>query len=178
MAFPQTKLPLHYRANRAEQRDAVRNRYQRGRIAASAQVAALQNDPAFLAEARGWYARGYKDWVLVSAIVNSLGNEVVRERDLGPRPGQPIPKPLPPDEMLQAVKGRVLPTAAFLGDRFDHMVMGFEIAALAGYQLRQRTHQLDSAKLRAFLRDRLDFYDFDYKHAPLFGDPPGSWPEF
>lgn len=178
MSFPQNKLPLHYRAKTADQRTAVRNRYQRGRLGAGAQVAALQKDAAFLAEARGWYSRGYKDWLLVSAIVNGMGNEVMRQLGLVPKPGRPMPKPISSDQMLAAIKDKVLPTSLFLGDNFNRMISMFEIAALGSYELRPRAPQLEPDKLRAFLRDRLEFYDFDFEHAPLFGDPPGNWPEF
>ncbi len=156
----------------------MRNRYVRGRIAAGAQVAELQKDAAFLAEARQWYTRGYKDWVLVSAIVNGLANEMMRERDLIPLPGRPVPKQMSPDEMVEAVKGCVLPTTSFLGENFDRMITIFEISALGSYQLRPRSHHLIGDKVRAFLRERLEFYDFDYEHPPLFGSPPGSWPVF
>jgi hypothetical protein len=53
----------------------------------------------------------------------------------------------------------------------------FEIAALgsAGFELRSR--MIEPESVRIFLRDRMDFYSFDLPHPPLFGLPPGHWPE-
>lgn len=154
----------------------MRNRYKKGRDAVAAQVEALQREPAFLVEARQWYARGYKDWILVSAIVNVVGNAVVRERGLMPKPGE-RPKPVPANFMLEATKGRVLPTTHFLGEEFARMITMFELTALESNGFRPRSRYFDPTKVQVFLRDRLAFYDFDYDHPLLFGDPPGTWPQ-
>jgi hypothetical protein len=40
-----------------------------------------------------------------------------------------------------------------------------------------RRPDVEPRAIRAFLRDRMHHYDLDLPHRPLFGTPPGDWPE-
>lgn len=178
MAYPAGKLPLHCRAQNADPRIAVRNRYRKAHEIAFKQVAALQRSLEFLTEARDWYGRGYKDWTLVSAITNGMWNAVANERGLMPTYREQRPIAFDPKALVAAARGRVFPTEMFLGKNLEGLMFAFEAAALRTYGFEPRSPYMEKVTLRSFLRERLAFYEFDFKHAPLFGDPPGHWPKF
>jgi hypothetical protein len=175
MPYPAGKLPFHRRADPKAQAEAVRHRYRRTREVGGPQIATLQRAPDFLSVARLWYDRGYRDWHVVAAVTNSMINDVLEERKIDlSRPKRP---PLRHNEMLESIRDRIFPAARFTGERIDEMMFGFELAALAGLGFVIRDPALGREQVRRFLRERMNFYEFDLPHPALFADPPGDWPK-
>ena len=176
MSFPNGKPPLHRRADPKSALRHIRRRYQRCREVCHSQVAALQHEPEFLRLARTRYTAGYKDWHLAACIANAMMNAVLREREIDVRPYRSGSDPSP-QEMMDAAAGRVFPTALFLGEKFDLMMILMETSCLATLGFEMRNPKVDPQALHRFLLERIDFYSHDLPHQPLFGEPLGDWPD-
>ena len=66
--------PIHRRFNEREAIEAICDRYGIFREKISEQVLVLQQSEQFRARCRNYYARGYKDWMLLLAIYNYMLN--------------------------------------------------------------------------------------------------------
>ncbi len=67
-----TQIPLHRRFNEREALKAIRNRYRKIKSLIPTQIKVLQEDSDFRSLCAELYQEGYKDWVIVSAIFNSV----------------------------------------------------------------------------------------------------------
>ena len=68
------KPPLHRRFNEGAAIEYVRNRYRHMRQQITNQVHMLQQDPSFCRRCQEYYARGYPDWVILSACNTAAGD--------------------------------------------------------------------------------------------------------
>jgi hypothetical protein len=163
--------PLHRRFNERESISYIRNRYHICREKIAKQVEALQQDAAFREKCQGYYQRGYKDWVIASAIFNCMLNWRMRELGLVRTEDQ---QRFP--ELQNMLRDVVYPTSRFLGEDMDSHIQIHCVTALNtyGFELRRRDFKPDVVE--KFLRERMRHFDFDLPHSPLFGEPPGNWP--
>jgi hypothetical protein len=53
----------------------------------------------------------------------------------------------------------------------------FDLNCLMTYGFECRRSDYSPEAVRRFLRTRMRHYDLDLPHNPLFGKPPGDWPE-
>ena len=78
--------PLHRRFNKKKALQFIRNRYVGLKGDISTQVVILQQDAGILKKFQGYYEKGYKDWVILSAIFNCMLNWKAKEKGLLLRP--------------------------------------------------------------------------------------------
>jgi len=53
----------------------------------------------------------------------------------------------------------------------------FDVNTLRTYGFEYRRRDYRPEAVQTFLRLRMKHYDLDLPHQPLFGKPPGDWPE-
>jgi hypothetical protein len=140
------------------------------------QVPPLQRDPVFLERCRGLYEQGYKDWHLLSAIFNMRLNWELRL--LGLDPWDPsVPSLMGQVEEVVTRIPREPERFTQSREELDHALDTFDITCLKTYGFELRRPDVEPRAIRAFLRDRMHHYDLDLPHQPLFGTPPGGWPD-
>ena len=167
------KPPLHRRFDEDKALEFIRNRYRHCRDKIAKQVEVLQKDAAFREKCKEYYKRGYKDWVILTAILNCMINYKVQELGLILPSEEVRNKFLELSAMLQ---NAVYPTKKFLED-IDLQIGFHSILALNTYGFRPRRKDFNPDVVEKFLRERMRHFDFDLSHEPLFGEPPGSWPK-
>lgn len=168
------KPPLHRRFDQQDVLKRIRWRYQGCQKAISEQIEALQLYPGFRKKCQGYYKRDYKDWILVSAIMQQMYN--TKARELGLTMGPDSDRELL-NEVEKAIHGVVYPISWFLGQEFDLQIDIFNVTCLHNYGFRFRKRGYNRSQVERFLRERMRHFDFDFPHKPLFGDPPGDWPQ-
>jgi hypothetical protein len=171
-----SSAPLHRRFNEAESLEHIRSRYSECRRLHGAQVEILQADTAFRARCQEYYGQGYPDWVIVSAIGNCVLNW--RSEELGLH----IPEEDTPENLKRVVLSLeqspgVYPARRFLARDLDLHVRVHALTALPSYGFRLRRRDVKPEVVERLLRERLRHYDLDLPHEPMFGEPPGAWPE-
>jgi len=167
------KPPLHRRFDENKALDFIRNRYFQCRKKIAKQVEVLQKDTAFREKCKEYYKRGYKDWVILSAIFNCMINFKAQELGLNLSSEEDRDKILELSNMLQ---NTVYPTNKFLKD-MDVQIKLHSILALNTYGFELRRKDFKPDVVERFLRERMRHFDFDLPHEPLFSEPPGSWPK-
>src|SRR4051812_21162242 len=110
--------PLHRRFNEQDSLRQIRNRYLGMKDEIADQVNALQRDERFLSRCGEFYTRGYKDWHILSAILNLMLQLRCRELklNLNKREDAERMKKVPKE-----LRGRVYPTESFLTNELDFM---------------------------------------------------------
>ncbi|RQW81373.1 MAG: hypothetical protein EHM14_01080 [Methanothrix sp.] len=137
----------------------------------------LQKDESFCNKCDSYYKKGYKDWILLSVIHNCMLNWKINEI------GSPLYKMVDRDELKKLanlLQDFECPTNLFLGDEFDEHIKIYNFTCLRtyGFELRQGTISPEIAdSIERFLRDRMNHFRLDLPHNPLFGKPPGEWPD-
>jgi hypothetical protein len=154
-------------------REQVRHRYDALRARIPSQVAALQLDKDFRSLCKLYYGKGYKDWVILSAVINCMLNWQAQRhldlRDAGDRARLPT--------MANDLNDTVYPAWRFTQEEMDRAVAGHNMAVLLRYGFEPRRADFQPKTVEKFLRERMRHFEADLPHEPLFGDPPGSWPE-
>lgn len=167
------KPPLHRRFDEKKALEFIGNRYRHCRNRILKQVEALQKDALFREKCKELYRRGYKDWVILTAILNCMINFRVRELGLDLSREEVRSKFQELSEMLQDA---VYPTNEFL-ESIDFQIKFHSILALSTYGFEPRRRDFKPEVVERFLRERMRHFDFDLPHKSLFNEPPGSWPE-
>ncbi len=166
--------PLHRRFNEQDSLRQIRNRYIGVKEEIADQVQSLQRDERFLARCEGFYKQGYKDWHILSAILNLMlhlrGKEL--KLDLHRREDAERMKKVPNE-----LRGRVYPTEAFLTSELEFMFVNHALTCLRRYGFEERGVGLRSEPVIKFLRERMKHFDLDTPHPPMFGQPPNDWPK-
>jgi hypothetical protein len=167
--------PLHRSYNEASSLSAIRDRYTRLRPILEEQVKLLQQDVETRVILRSFYQNGYKDWHLLSAIYN------VRLNWEAERMGVSFMEPPPKEQMEQLAEIITLSTerpARFASERLiENALHIFDATTLRTYGFDCRRQDYRFEAIQTFLRLRLKQYDLDFPHQPLFGKPPGTWPD-
>ncbi|MDZ4781404.1 MAG: hypothetical protein SGJ19_14215 [Planctomycetia bacterium] len=169
-----TTAPIHRRFNEEEAAAQVRNRYKLIRDKLSKQLDALQQDPGFCQYCDQWYNRGYKDWMIISAVYNVVLNVKLRERMTDYLDGEQATKAM--QDIASRIIPDVYPSDRFMGDEFTACMYTFNIACLRTWGFHPRLHAIKSDVIESFLRKRMRHFDIDLPHKPIFGTPPGEWP--
>jgi hypothetical protein len=175
MTFPKNEsAPYHVMRSESEMKRQVKSRYQRLRADISEQVVVLQRSKEFCDFASGYYTQ-YRDWTILNGVYNCMldwrGREVYGVRWLRENPHEQL------KVALDRVKGSVYPAFRFVDKvTFERSVLGHLHSALKACGFDLRYARVDNDLVTAFLKDRLGFFDIDYPHKPLFGNPPGEWP--
>ena len=167
-------VPLHRRFDEQAAIGYIRNRYRNCRERIAEQVEALQQDAAFREKCQEYYEKGYKDWVIVSVIFNCMINWKAQELGLGLSLEQAQKEFIEARNMLRHI---VYPTSQFLREDMDFQIQMHCVTALITYGFEPRRKDFKPNAVEKFLRERMRHFDFDLPHDPLFGDPPGNWPE-
>jgi len=167
--------PLHRRFNEASSLAAIRTRYSKLRQHCGAQVHALQNDIESRILLRSFYPRGYKDWHIVSAVYNiRLNWEFDRlGLDFGSQPSTQQMEQIN-DIISLSVES---PTRFANEQHIEQTLRIFDVNTLRTYGFEYRRRDYRPEAVQTFLRLRMKHYDLDLPHQPLFGKPPGDWPE-
>jgi hypothetical protein len=167
--------PLHRRFDEASSLSAIRNRYSKLRSILELQVKLLQDDIESRVVLRSFYDVGYKDWHLLSAIYN------IRLNIEMPNLGISLDSPPSRREMKEAearITQMPAPTSMFYTSSvIENALRIFDMTTLRTYGFECRRQDYSFDVVQRFLRQRMKHYDLDLPHPPLFGKPPGSWPE-
>jgi len=166
------KRPLHRRFDEKKALEFIRNRYRHCRSKIAKQIEVLQQDKVFQEKCKEYYKKGYKDWVIVSAVLNCMINLKAREIGLSLSSKKDLERLLKLSNML---RNTVYPTIMILED-LDSQVKLHSVYALNTYAFKLRRKDFNPDVVENFLRERMRHFDFDLPHAPLFGKPLGSWP--
>lgn len=138
-----------------------------------AQLRALQADQAFLDRCATYYQQGYKDWHILSAIINFMGNRETR------RLGLDLRKPQDRERsrfLYEELKDVVIPPHEFDGPGFKFAFEMHALTCLTVYGFEERIGIMTDTALK-FLRERMRHFDLDIPHKPMFGRPPADWPD-
>jgi len=168
------KLPLHRRFDQKLTLEQIRNRYRKFGPAIRPQVEELQVDTAFREYCHRLYERGYKDWMILLAIFNTMLNWRLASEGASLAS---ISGPAPIDAHLMLAPWNTFPVADFLKpDALDAQlkVQMFSSMKAYGFELRRSDISMDAVE--KFLRERMNHFTIDIEHEPLFGTPPGKWP--
>jgi len=165
--------PLHRRFNQKKAIEHIRNRYRHAYEQIRKQVKILQHSKEFRDKCKELYEQGYKDWVILSAILNCKANwtSQIQRTSLADLDSKQYWK------LIEESKDVVFLPKDFLSEDFDkHIGLHFVMALTTwGFQLRRR--DFDPKVVENFMRKRMKHLDFDLPHKPLFGDPLGDWPK-
>jgi len=170
------KPPLHRRFDENKALDFIRNRYLHCRNKIEKQIEVLKKDTAFRDKCREYYNKGYKDWIILTAILNCMLNFKAQEMGLNldeMRTEEGRARFL---ELSNMLKNTVYPTRRFL-EEIDKQIKFHSILALGTYGFLVRRRDFKPEVVEKFLRERMRHFDFDLSHKPLFSEPPGDWPE-
>lgn len=167
--------PLHRRFDGKTAMQHICNRYRHCRQKIVNQVRALQQDELFRKKCQSYYENGYKDWVILTAILNCMLNWKAKEVGLTISSEEDPKRFL---ELQQTLQDTVYPPLRFLGTEFDFQIRVMHpTTALKTYGFELRRRDFKPEVVEKFLRERMKHFDFDLPHKPLFGEPPGDWPE-
>ena len=168
-----SKLKLHHRHNLGPDKESIRFRYATYRRKLSQQVSLLQKSDVFRAKCTELYERGYKDWMILGALLNwtiriagSNASEIeatMQQTNERIRSDEPFDEQITPDDLC--------------GDEFLGFLYSFNFLFLAttyGFDLNRR--KVEPRAAERFLSERLAHFDRDIPHVPMFGEKPGDWP--
>lgn len=138
------------------------------------QVQNLQNDGEFRAKCRSYYANGYKDWVITMAVFNCM------IQWQGERVGVDLRNPrqiVSLSALGRKLANTTYPTWRFLEEDMAHQLTLHSFIVLQSYGFEPRRADFRPEVVERFLRERMRHFELDLPHQPLFGEPPGDWPE-
>jgi hypothetical protein len=169
-----SKAPLHRRFDEKDALRQIRNRYLGMKEDIAEQVKTLQAEPRFLKRCEAFYAKGYKDWHILAAIYNlmiqihlrALGNRLTTNADIARS-----------KDSAKAICGKTFAPESFLTPELDFMFELHAMTCLKRLGFETRTG-VETGPVIKFLRERMRHFDLDVPHLPMFGNPPGNWPEF
>ena len=167
-------LPLHKKYNEKKSLEFIRNRYRGMKGMFSAQLAALQSDDNFLRRCETHYQEGYKDWHILSAILNYMiqMESESRKINLATASGQ-----LASQKLSYELKDVVFSPDLFDGPTWKNAFDMHIMPCLITYGFEPRGSMVDLVALTKFLRDRMRHFEHDIPHPPMFGRPPAPWPK-
>jgi len=174
MSYPaDSKPPLHKRFNEEESLIFIRNRYKNLKEDIFHQVEILKWNPEFRRKCQEYYAKGYKDWIILSAIFNLL--LTIESKKIGLMPNSiEINKQIV--KIRKIIKSTSYEIDTFLRIDFKALFSVFFINSLNTYGFNLRRNNFSPDFIESFLRERMRYFDYDLEHQAIFGEPPGSWP--
>jgi hypothetical protein len=166
--------PLHRRFNEQDALKLIRGRYAGLRSRISSQVSVLQKDGDFRQLCGSYYDAGYKDWLIISAVLNCMLTWKAHSRGLDLRFSEPREHLL---ELSEGLEDTCYPAWRFEKEEMDRMIATHNMTALVSYGFQPRRADFRAEVIERFLRERMNHFEFDLPHKPLFGEPPGDWPD-
>ena len=172
--------PLHRRFDETKALRYIRKRYVGLKRDIFRQVEALQQDIGVRKKFCEYYQQGYPDWVILSAVFNCMINWKANEAGLSIRfPGsaeEARRETKAIGDLRGCLKDAIYPSGWFRTSDMDLHMRGNAIIVLKTYGFECRRSDLRPEIVEKFLRERMKHYEFDFPHQPLFGEPPGNWP--
>lgn len=171
---PLDSPPLHRRFDEQKALRQIAERYQgcRGRI--PTQVKMLQDDEDFCALCQQYYAMGYKDWMILMAILNCVLNWKLQARGVklaGANVAQLM------RTQMHEVNDDSYPVWRFDREMMDLHLQIFHMIALKAYGFDLRRRDYHPKCVERFLRCHMRHFDLDLAHEPMFGETKGEWPQ-
>lgn len=168
--------PLHRRHESTEARAAVAEKYRLFEERLGPQVLILQSSEVFCSQIADWYERGYKDWMILGATFNIVMQTMLAEQGLDLLDGQTG------EIAIRIAMDKTRPMRVYAADHFvrpdfEFFMYHCNFQALLRYGFDIRRHRLKAPVVESFLRDRLNYFELDLHHEPLFGIPSGAWPK-
>ncbi|MBK8092970.1 MAG: hypothetical protein IPK32_13535 [Verrucomicrobiaceae bacterium] len=136
------------------------------------QVEILQTDERFMALCAEYYERGYKDWHILSAVLNQVLHLETERRRLGYSPDDMRRR----QKVMDELQGAQFPANAFNRADMDRNLSMHAMTCLQRYGFILRNRRVKPEVVEKFLRERMMHFQLDIPHAPMFGNPLGSWP--
>jgi len=149
------------------------NRYAAIRRVIPKQVALLQQSPEFRDLCAQYYERGLPDWSILSAAHNACLNLFAWNNELSP---QEMQSKAFMKKATGFIEDHPIPERLFTVELMEEMLSIQKATVLASWGFEFRTGSMDVGGLERFLRERFPVYEVDLPHKPMFGDPPGDWP--
>ena len=69
------------------------------------------------------------------------------------------------------------PTWRFMDDDMARQMKVHGLLVLRSYGFELRRPDFQPEVVERFLRERMKHFELDLPHKPLFGEPPGDWPD-
>jgi hypothetical protein len=169
-----SKPPLHRKFNEADSLKQIRSRYVGLKGKFDPQLEVLRSSDRFLERCQKPYAAGYKDWHILSAILNRLLmlESAKRGIDLATKEGRNAQIAL----MKEPFTG-TFPESEFDGPEWEIAFKGHAITCLRTYGFEERSAAVRPDAVVKFLRERMKHFDLDIPHQPMFEKPLGDWPD-
>jgi hypothetical protein len=167
--------PLHRRFDESKSIELIQNRYRNLQPILARQVEVLQKDVESRIVFRDFYDQGFKDWHLVSAVFNIRMNWYYGDFQFAMEN--------PPDsdklnEIKEIISLFTEPPSRFANaGLIEQALRIFDATVLMSHGFHCRRSDYKHEAVRNFLRNRMRHYDLDIPHQPLFGKPPGNWPD-
>lgn len=138
------------------------------------QIENLQGDEEFRAQCQVYYEKGYKDWVITMAVWNCMVQWQAERLGIDVRHPKRL---ISLENARKKLNNTTYPTWLFMEeDLARHMTM-HSLVVLESYGFELRRRQFKPEVLEGFLRERMKHFELDLPHKPLFGEPPGNWPD-
>lgn len=167
--------PLHRKYDEALSMRLIRNRYVNCRQQIPKQVRALQDDENFRTFAADrYYANSYKDWHILLIVFNIMLNVSAKDELRSGFLEMSKEKIM---SQAHALSDCVFPSELFMSKRVRFIENTAFLACLESYGFAPRPGRIDDDAMLRFMKDRLNFFELDLPHVPMFGNPPGDWPD-
>jgi hypothetical protein len=140
----------------------------------SDQIRLLQADQAFRQFCQKLYARGYKDWVIVMAVLNCMMHWVHAHE--GKNWWLENAQSASLEAEGRRLKGTTYPAWRFMEQDMEMYLTMHGVTVLSTYGFELRRPDINPEVVEKFLRCRMNHFEPDLPHSPLFGEPPGDWP--
>jgi hypothetical protein len=168
------EAPLHSRFDEREALETAEARYRVIRERIPSQVRLLQDSPGFRTQCRTYYEEGRPDWSILlalysSALILAASQRAQQTTELGD------PGALRGLEAL--VEEDPVPAHLFTEGQMRRAFAMQPASILESWGFDLRTKDLRPGKLEWFIKQRLPVFAYDPPHEPMFGEPPGDWPD-
>jgi hypothetical protein len=162
--------PLHRRYDPQVELELVRKRYSETKARFAVQVEKLQACDEFVEKCKVYYSQGYKDWVILGAIANTMLNLRIAEL------GADVMEDGIGKRAYDDIRGRVYPVGQFLGSEMGQHIEGHCAYVLKSYGFELRRSSIPIKDVEWFFRYRMKHFECDVPHEPMFARPIGAWP--
>lgn len=166
--------PLHARFDEQEALETAESRYRVIRERIPAQVRLLQDSPAFRSQCSRYYGEGRPDWSILLALYSSALILAAAQTD---QPPSALGDPTVVHGLEALLEESPVPAYLFTEGQMRRAFAMQPPNILQSWGFEFRTGDFRLGTLEWFLRKRLPVFAYDAPHRPMFGEPPGDWPE-
>lgn len=154
--------------------DTVRNRYANLLPIVRYTLPRLAADPDFQATAMKLRQEGWRDWHLLTAIANAIGNHRAQQQSLRPSPGDSQEHRARILAVMKAPErsdAPAVPAEAFTEHALRSHLAAAAVSTAHGLGLTIRPERFDPQALLALLGERYAYWTDDIEHTDPFGWP-------